>query len=217
MSKNYLRALSLSGILLAFGAGCGGTKTTVIEVPEPETPVIEEEAADGADLQTSKTDPGTSAPPSETSSNDSSEKIIETKAEAKTTATIKENDSPVSKTETKTEVKTETEPAPVEEEPPKTEEPAPSVKSFIMTAKQWEFTPGTITVKKGDTVRLSIKSIDVDHGFAISAFNVNTPLQPGETTAVEFVVDKTGTFTFFCSVFCGAGHGSMKGTLVVTE
>lgn len=95
------------------------------------------------------------------------------------------------------------------------EKPAPVVKSFTMTAKQWSFDPATITVKKGDTVKLSVKSIDVDHGFAISSFGVNKPLTPGQTTEVEFVADKTGSFPFFCSVFCGSGHGGMRGTLVV--
>ena len=89
------------------------------------------------------------------------------------------------------------------------------VKEFTMTAKQWEFNPSTITVNKGDRVKLNIKSLDVNHGFAISDFNVNSRLEPGKETVVEFVADKTGTFTFFCSVQCGEGHGGMKGKLIV--
>lgn len=90
-----------------------------------------------------------------------------------------------------------------------------ATKSFSMTAQQWDFAPSTITVSEGDTVNLSIKSIDVDHGFAISEFGVNTTLKAGTTTNVSFVADTAGTYTFFCSVFCGSGHGSMTGTLVV--
>jgi len=94
-------------------------------------------------------------------------------------------------------------------------EPMSEVKEFNLTAKQWEFTPSTITVKKGDAVRLIIESIDVAHGFAMAEFNVNKRLNPGATITVEFVADRAGTFPFFCSVLCGSGHSKMKGKLVV--
>ena len=99
-----------------------------------------------------------------------------------------------------------------------TEEPAemlPAVKEFSVTAKRWEFDPAVITVNQGDTVKLTVESIDVSHGFAISQFGINRYLTPGKTQEVEFVADKTGTFSFFCTVPCGSGHSSMRGTLIV--
>ncbi len=74
-----------------------------------------------------------------------------------------------------------------------------------------------ITVKKGEQVRLNITSIDVTHGFSIPDFGVNTSLVPNQTNTVEFTATKTGTFSFFCSIFCGSGHSGMRGTLQVTE
>ena len=91
----------------------------------------------------------------------------------------------------------------------------PVVREITMIAKQWSFEPATITVNKGDTVKLTIDSVDVAHGFAISAFGVDEQLTPGEITAVEFVADKKGSYRFFCSVQCGQGHGSMSGLLIV--
>jgi cytochrome c oxidase subunit 2 len=88
---------------------------------------------------------------------------------------------------------------------------------FDITAKQWEFEPSTITVKKGDTVKLTITSLDVDHGFALNEFNVNERLVAGETVEVAFTADKAGEFTFFCNVFCGSGHSQMNGKLIVEE
>ncbi len=88
-------------------------------------------------------------------------------------------------------------------------------KEFSMTAKKWEFEPSQIIVNKGDTVKLKIKSIDVKHGISIPEFNVKTDLNPGQETIVEFKADKSGSFTFFCSVFCGSGHKDMKGSLIV--
>lgn len=89
------------------------------------------------------------------------------------------------------------------------------VREFEMTAQQWEFIPSTITVNKGDIVKLHITSIDVAHGFGLPDFGINERLEPEKTVDVEFVADKTGTFTFTCTVFCGFSHGRMKGQLIV--
>jgi len=90
-----------------------------------------------------------------------------------------------------------------------------NVKEFSIIAKKFEFVPGTITVNKGDTVKLNIKSEDVDHGIAIPEFNVKKDIPAGQEATVEFVADKAGTFPFRCSVYCGSGHSDMDGTLIV--
>lgn len=106
---------------------------------------------------------------------------------------------------------------PVEEQEtaPVEETKKSATKQISMKAKQWEFIPSEIKVQEGDTVKLSIESVDVTHGIRLSEFGVSETLTPGKTTEVEFVADKKGTFTFFCSVQCGSGHGGMKGKLVV--
>ena len=87
-------------------------------------------------------------------------------------------------------------------------------KQFTMTAKQWEFSPNTITVNQGDTVILNIESIDVEHGFAIDEYGINENLQPGKTVEIEFVADKKGAFEYYCSVGEHRKMG-MVGTLTV--
>ncbi|MCH7492096.1 cupredoxin domain-containing protein [Patescibacteria group bacterium] len=88
-------------------------------------------------------------------------------------------------------------------------------RSFNITAKQWSFTPSTITVTEGDVVTLNVTSVDVSHGLAISQFGVNIPLSPGVTASATFTANKAGTYSFFCNVACGQGHGGMRGTLTV--
>lgn len=88
-------------------------------------------------------------------------------------------------------------------------------KTFSITAKQFAFEPSTIEVNEGDEVVLTISSVDVTHGFSLADFGVSEALAPGKTTTVKFVADKKGVFSFVCSVFCGAGHAEMKGTLTV--
>jgi len=107
------------------------------------------------------------------------------------------------------------EPVQIEAPAETTEAPTPEVVEIDMIAKQWVFNPVIITVKKGDKVKLNIKSIDVTHGFVIPDFGVNQRLTPGTEVTVEFTADKSGEFTFFCNIFCGSGHGGMRGTLKV--
>lgn len=90
-----------------------------------------------------------------------------------------------------------------------------NIKEFSIIAKDFEFTPSTITVNKGDTIKLNIRSEDTVHGISIPDFNVNKDIPAMEEVSVEFVADKSGTFPFKCSVYCGSGHKDMKGTLVV--
>lgn len=98
---------------------------------------------------------------------------------------------------------------------PNNQQASTETKEFDVIAKQWDFSPNTITVNEGDNVILNIESIDVNHGFALTTFGISEFLSPGNTVKVEFVADKTGTFSFFCNVSCGSGHGGMRGTLVV--
>lgn len=91
----------------------------------------------------------------------------------------------------------------------------PSVKEFTVTASQFSYSPSTITVNAGDTVKLHLTSSDTTHGFSLPDFNVSKTLTPGSTTDVEFVAGTAGTYTYSCSVVCGAGHAGMKGTLTV--
>lgn len=84
-----------------------------------------------------------------------------------------------------------------------------------ITASQFSFDPAEVRVKQGERVRLIVESKDTTHGLAIPAFNVNLTLEANQVTTAEFVADQKGSFPFFCTVFCGSGHGGMKGTLIV--
>lgn len=93
--------------------------------------------------------------------------------------------------------------------------PVETVKTFEITAKTFSFEPNTITVNKGDTVKLIVTSVDVDHGIGIKEYNIRQNVIAGKTEIIEFIADKQGTFTFYCSVYCGESHKAMKGQLIV--
>jgi cytochrome c oxidase subunit 2 len=85
-----------------------------------------------------------------------------------------------------------------------------------IVARKFEFVPGDITLKKGETVTLQFTAPEVPMGFNLADFNLRADIVPGKVVALDFTPDKTGTFTFLCDVFCGSGHEDMSGTLTVT-
>jgi cytochrome c oxidase subunit 2 len=86
-----------------------------------------------------------------------------------------------------------------------------------IVAQRFNFTPSEITLKKGQPVILVLTSKDVEHGLALVAFNKVVKAKKGQSSQVEFTPTEAGTFVAQCAVFCGAGHGSMKLTVNVTE
>ena len=96
------------------------------------------------------------------------------------------------------------------------EEPEPQ-REIKVIARKYAFEPKTITVRKGDHVRLVVTSEDVAHGIAIREFDVDQRIDAKKSKVVEFTADKEGRFRISCSVFCGDGHADMEGELVVTS
>jgi plastocyanin len=77
------------------------------------------------------------------------------------------------------------------------------------------YKPNVIKVKKGDKVKVTLKSVDMIHDFVITELNVKSPrVKSGDTGTVEFTADQIGTFEFFCSVGQHRAMG-MVGKLIV--
>jgi cytochrome c oxidase subunit II len=76
-------------------------------------------------------------------------------------------------------------------------------------AKRFSFTPSEITVKKGETVKLSLISDDVTHELVIPDLQVKQEVGKGKPAEVTFVPNKVGDFKGMCGHFCGTGHTSM--------
>jgi len=84
-----------------------------------------------------------------------------------------------------------------------------------IVAKRFVFTPQQVKLKRGEPVVFELTTQDVFMGMNIPDFGVRSDIVPGKTMKLAFTPDKAGTFTFLCDVFCGDGHESMSGTLVV--
>jgi nitrous-oxide reductase len=81
------------------------------------------------------------------------------------------------------------------------------------------FDPEHVKVKKGQRVVWHLTNLertrDATHGFILPVYGLSASLEPGETVTLEFVADKEGVYSFYCSEFCSALHLEMMGYLLV--
>jgi cytochrome c oxidase subunit 2 len=92
-----------------------------------------------------------------------------------------------------------------------------SVQTIQIHAKRYQFEPSTITLKRGETVKLLLTSEDRTHGFMVKPLGVDTDIEPGKTTEITIRPEKAGTYTTICDHYCGLGHNGMKMKIVVEE
>lgn len=90
-------------------------------------------------------------------------------------------------------------------------------RSIEINARRFAFDPDVITLRKGETVLLVLKSLDVKHGLRIRELGLDLKASKGKPAEELFTPREAGDFVGRCSVFCGARHGTMKITFHVVE
>jgi mono/diheme cytochrome c family protein len=93
-------------------------------------------------------------------------------------------------------------------------------KSIELRARMPEYggwSQDTIQAVVGQPLHLRLTSDDVMHSFAIGKSD-QAPIDivPGEVTETSLNFDKPGTYTFYCTRWCGANHWRMRGTIEVS-
>ena len=94
------------------------------------------------------------------------------------------------------------------------------VRQFEISAEQWSYFPAALKVNLGDRVSFIVTSTDIMHGFSINELGVNLALNPEAGVVREVVIPldmPEGTYTMYCSIFCGIGHPYMKGSIIIGE
>lgn len=84
-------------------------------------------------------------------------------------------------------------------------------------AQTWFFNPREICVPKGAEVTFYVTSKDVTHGFIIQEHDINLMLIPGEISRQTARFERTGEYHMICHEYCGSGHHTMSGTIIVAE
>ncbi|QKY18916.1 cytochrome C oxidase subunit II [Halolamina sp. CBA1230] len=89
-----------------------------------------------------------------------------------------------------------------------------------VVARQYLFQPGTseaIEVPAGEPVTFHVTSPDVTHGFNLAGTNVNSMVIPGQIAEFTVTFDEPGEHGIVCHEYCGDGHHTMEGQVVVVE
>jgi uncharacterized cupredoxin-like copper-binding protein len=92
---------------------------------------------------------------------------------------------------------------------------APSGATIEVTAKEFSFTPATLTLKAGQPTTIVLKNIgSIEHDLTVDDADFKLKVNSGQTADKELKLDKPGTYKFDCSI---AGHkdAGMKGELTV--
>lgn len=76
--------------------------------------------------------------------------------------------------------------------------------------------PDVLQAEVGKPLHLSLTSDDVVHGFAVGQLDIEAvDVEPGKVTDVTLSFAKPGTYTFYCTRWCGVNHWRMRGTIEV--
>ena len=99
--------------------------------------------------------------------------------------------------------------------PAAAQDQAPNRREITIVEKDFHYTPDRIEVTQDDLVKLTVRSTDVAHGFAIDEYRIAKRIPAGGSDTFEFRADQAGTFPFYCNLTGEPGHQGEHGQLVV--
>lgn len=83
-----------------------------------------------------------------------------------------------------------------------------------LIGRMWKWYP-VLRLRLGETYRLHMSSLDLQHGFSLQPLNMNFQVLPGYDHVLTITPTSKGEFTIVCNEFCGMGHSSMSGKIFV--
>jgi cytochrome c oxidase subunit 2 len=92
----------------------------------------------------------------------------------------------------------------------------PAGADVYLTAMTFQWYP-ILQLVRGTKYRLHISSLDNLHGFSLYPLNVNFEIAPGYDYALDVTPTVAGDFRIICNEFCGIGHHTMVGRVIVLD
>jgi cytochrome c oxidase subunit 2 len=109
----------------------------------------------------------------------------------------------------------------------KNDDAGPNPLRIAVTAQQfaWKFeypgddpvTAGTLVLPLNESVKLTLRSLDVIHAFWIPEMGQKSDAVPGIETTLVLTPTRVGEFTLACTELCGLGHALMRAPVRVVE
>jgi len=87
---------------------------------------------------------------------------------------------------------------------------------IYLTAMSFQWTP-ILKLQKGKEYILHLSSLDVNHGFSLYPININFQVVPGYDYGLRVTPNASGDFRIICNEFCGIGHHTMVGRVIVED
>jgi mono/diheme cytochrome c family protein len=90
----------------------------------------------------------------------------------------------------------------------------------VTAANSWrrDFRVARPVLRRGETIRLRLKSGDVVHTFSVPALGIDpAEVYPGRVVDVVVTPSQAGTFEYYCTTVCGEAHFAMRGFLRVVD
>lgn len=83
-------------------------------------------------------------------------------------------------------------------------------------AEDGGWSPQALQAEVGMPFKLRLTSDDVQHGFAVGQMDMQpVDVEPGRVSELMLLFKQPGTYTFYCTRWCGLNHWRMRGTIEV--
>ncbi len=94
---------------------------------------------------------------------------------------------------------------------------APPVGAEVyLTGMTFQWYP-ILQLQAGAKYKLHMSSLDMNHGFSLFPMNINFQVVPGYDYALDVTPTAAGDFRIICNEFCGIGHHTMVGRVIVVD
>jgi heme/copper-type cytochrome/quinol oxidase subunit 2 len=93
----------------------------------------------------------------------------------------------------------------------------PAGPSVDVKVSRGGFEPSRIVLRRGETARLVLQSVDGEHCFAVDGLRIEKRVVKGRATRLELTPERTGSFPFHCCLEIGAQADRERGEIVVSE
>jgi cytochrome c oxidase subunit 2 len=92
----------------------------------------------------------------------------------------------------------------------------PPGSDIYLVALTYQWTP-ILKLQEGVEYTLHLSALDVNHGFNLNPLNVNFQIVPGYDYGLRVTPTAAGDFRIICNEFCGIGHHTMVGRIIVVD